>query len=74
MARMGASPASNPPPPNTTLTPDHSPILENYNLLRNIQLFREAAKKGGGVKGRAIKEKITFSKNFFPTFRNFNGH
>ena len=42
--------------------------------------IREAAKKvlllmagqlrGGGVKGRAIKEIITF----FPTFQNFNGH
>ena len=29
---------------------------------------------GEGVKGRAIKEKITFLEPFFPTLQRFNVH
>ena len=49
---------------------------------QDIFMLREAAKKdlllmagplrGGGLKGRAIKEKITFFNPFFPTFRRSN--
>ena len=43
---------------------------------KSFSLNGRAIKRGGwGVKGRAIKEKITFSGTlFFPTFLNFNGH
>ena len=39
----------------------------------SYSLNGRAIKRGGGVKGRAIKEKELYFKPFFPTFQNFYG-
>ena len=49
-------------------------IVNISKLLKSSCFNGRAINRGGGVKGQAIKEKITFLGTFFSNFQRSNGH